>query len=230
MNPDEMNAAAQALVAATDQSAVASGVDVEARAAQLAPGLAVGSNAPGGYNYGRYVAPVVPALDATFVTAAKQEALRGAIRDATNAAQVTYDDAKAGYQARQRVFQQKQAERARQRQAEEDRRYSEAKAAQAQIAALQQRGAGYQVGGVDVAANASRPQMTYKNGKNGSGGYNFTDASGRAISAATYAKATGVNFAQLVAAMANSGDAGAKAAISGPGLNPKSASYRALTW
>lgn len=44
-------------------------------------------------------------------------------------------------------------------------------------------------------------------------GFNFTDATGRPISAAQYAAGTGVPFRQLLQYMANAGDAGAKAAL-----------------
>lgn len=152
MSPDELNAAANALVTATQGAAVSSGQNVEANLAALAPGLATGSNAPGGRNYQMNIAPVVPALTAQFVTNAKQGALRGAIRDALYAAQGTYDEAKSGYQTRQRTFQQKQAQLARERRAEEDRRYSASIAAQS---ALSSRGGGG-VGGVNVSENSKQ--------------------------------------------------------------------------
>lgn len=149
MSPDELNAAANALVTATQGAAVSSGQNIEANAAALAPGLANGSNIPGGRNFQMNVAPVVPVLTAQFVTDAKQGALRSAVRDAIYSAQGTYDDAKAGYQTRQRTFQQKQAQRARDRQAEEDRRYSASVAAQSALS----RGGGAGVGGVNVSEN-----------------------------------------------------------------------------
>lgn len=122
MTPEELTQVQNALIAATEQSAVQSGQAVESSAAQLAPGLAAGSNAPGGYNYQRDMAPVVPALTSQFVTNAKQGAFKGTVRDALNAAQVDYENAKAGYSSRQRAHEVKRAELARQRQAEADAR------------------------------------------------------------------------------------------------------------
>lgn len=156
MTPEQTAAAADALVAATQQSAVQSGQQVEANQAVLAPGLNTGSNAPGGYNYARNVAPVVPVLTSQLVVAAKQQAVRDALKAAQNTAQSTYTDAQTAYQGRQRTFQQKQAERARERQAEEDRRYQAGLAAQAAQLALAQGGiGGAAVGDVSTSANAS---------------------------------------------------------------------------
>lgn len=53
------------------------------------------------------------------------------------------------------------------------------------------------------------PQMTQRNG----GGFNFTDANGKAISAATYAQQTHQAFRTLLQNMANQGDLGARTAL-----------------
>jgi hypothetical protein len=148
MTPDEITAAANALVTATQTGAVASGQNIEAGQEQLAPGLATGSNAPGGYNYERNVAPVVPAITANLVANAKQEVFRGALRDAMYGAEQNYSGAQSGYQQRQRQFQLDQAERARERQRKAD---SDAAAASAAAAALAG-GGGRGVGNVNVSS------------------------------------------------------------------------------
>lgn len=86
------------------------------------------------------------------------------------------------------------------------------------------------LGGNTVAPAAQTPRYTFKNGTDGKGGFAFYDAAGRPISAYTYAQATGTNFANLVQKMAAAGDLGARTALSGPGINTKSASYNALAW
>lgn len=57
-------------------------------------------------------------------------------------------------------------------------------------------------------------------------GFNFTDASGKPISARTYAALTGTNFNSLVTQMAQAGDAGAKAYLKSGGK----AFSSALSW
>lgn len=154
MTPEELAAAATALSTATQQSAVTSGQAIEANAGELAPGLVTGSNVPGGYNYARNVASVLPALTAQFVVNAKQGALKNTIRDALNTAQVTYQTANSGYQARQRKFNQDQAARARERYAKDDAR------AAAQLA-LATGAASAGVGGVNVSPNET-PRQFYQ--------------------------------------------------------------------
>lgn len=122
LTPEEMTAAANALTAATQAEAEAAGQQTEGNLAELAPGLSSGSNAPGGLNYQRGMAAVVPTLTAQYLTTARQAALRGAVRDSLNKAQVEYDTAKSAYQERQRAFNVKQAEKARERQREAERR------------------------------------------------------------------------------------------------------------
>lgn len=232
MSPDEINAAANAMVTATQNAAIASGQDINADAGLLAPGLAIGSSAPGGYNYQRSVAPVVPALTAQLVVGAKQGIVRDAVRNAVYSAQTGFDAAKTGYQARQRKFQQKQAQKSRDRQAEQDRRYNASLSSSGGGGTGDAtRGGGYTVGGVDVQGSGGGPRMVPKNGKDGSAGYNFTDASGKPISAATFSKLVNVNFNDLLTQMAKSGDAGAARVMTQSDLSPQYANYyRALTW
>lgn len=148
MSPEEITAAANALATATQQSAVASGQDVEHRQAELAPGLNTGSNEPGGYNYQRNVSPVVDPLVTGLVANAKQAVLRGALKDATYTANSAYVDAQSNYQARQRAFQVKQAEAARERQ-----RKSDAASAAVLAAQLGSNTRGGGIGDVDVSEN-----------------------------------------------------------------------------
>ena len=54
-----------------------------------------------------------------------------------------------------------------------------------------------------------KPKMVQRAG----GGFNFTDAQGRAISAATYSMQTGVAFRTLLTQMSNGGDAGARTVL-----------------
>lgn len=93
-------------------------------------------------------------------------------------------------------------------------------------------GANIPAGGTQqpAAGGGAKAAYGFKNGKNGAGGFWFTDANGRAISAATYAQLTGANLAQLLNKMAASGDRGAAAALKGPGVNTNAASYKALSW
>jgi hypothetical protein len=228
MDAGTLDAAAQALSAALQGSATSSGVAINNNAGQLAPGLMTGSSAPGGRNYQANIAPVVPALAAQFVVNAKQGALRNAIRESINQAQLGYDSAKSGYQARQRTFQQKQAQKARERQAEDDRRYAASVAAQN---ALSRGAGGYGVAGVDVSGSGGGPTMVAKNGKNGAAGYAFTDASGKPISASTYARQKGISFTNLLNLMAQSGDRGAARVMTQSDNSSEYANYyRALTW
>lgn len=65
-------------------------------------------------------------------------------------------------------------------------------------------GGGGQTGGAQASAT-----LTQRADK----GFNFTDADGRAISAAQYAQKKGIPFRSLLQKMANAGDAGAKQAL-----------------
>lgn len=88
-----------------------------------------------------------------------------------------------------------------------------------------------------LGALGVKPSMAQRQG----GGYNFTDANGNAISAATYARMTNTPFRTLLQQMASSGDVGAKTALgfvgNDFGYDPtKAASYQnagvynSLTW
>lgn len=127
----EIRQTAQAMSQAIEQEAQQAGISAENRAAELAPGLATGSNAPGGYNYGRFIAPVVDPLTAQFTLAAQQNVLRDALRDAQFAADKEYEDAQYAYRQRQRDYQAEQARRNRER-----RQAAERQAAADRLAAL----------------------------------------------------------------------------------------------
>lgn len=138
MTSAEIQSATDQLIAETKATAVGVGAQAESRATQLAPGLATGSNAEGGYNYGRFIAPVVDPLTTSLTLTAKQDILKQAIRDQVNGANDAYTDAQFGYRQRQREFEANQARRARAARAAADAQI----AAQAkQIAQLQQQGA-----------------------------------------------------------------------------------------
>jgi preprotein translocase subunit SecD len=126
-SPAQINKAADALVNATQDAATSSGQQAESDLAVLAPGLAHGSNAPGGYNYQANIAPEVSSLTDQYVVNAKQAILKNAVRDALNNAQINYTNAQNAYDARQRKFNQEKAAKERQRQAEQERRYQQAK-------------------------------------------------------------------------------------------------------
>jgi hypothetical protein len=72
-------------------------------------------------------------------------------------------------------------------------------------------GGGFQwpTGGGNVQGAATSATAT----KRADGGFNFTDAAGRPISAAAFAAAKGLPFRQLLSDMAKQGDAGAKTAL-----------------
>jgi len=81
------------------------------------------------------------------------------------------------------------------------------------------------------------PQMTQRAG----GGFNFTNAQGKAISAATYSKLTGIAFRTLLETMATKGDAGAQQVLGFVGNNymydptkinsgSNAAMYNSMTW
>lgn len=115
MTNEEILQAAQALTQATESEAVRLGEDVENRQGQLAEGLQTGSNAPGGYNYARNIAPVVNPLTTSITAAAQQGVLRQALRDNQFAAAKALEDAQFGYRERQRAYQAEQARRNRER-------------------------------------------------------------------------------------------------------------------
>lgn len=134
MAPQEVQQMTNNLVAATEAEAIRLGEQTEAATGELAPGLSTGSNAPGGYNYARNIAPVVDPLTTGLVVQAQQSILRDGMRDAQYNAQKAYEDAQFAYRDRQRAYQAEQARRntVRRQQAEA----AAAAAAQAQIAAL----------------------------------------------------------------------------------------------
>lgn len=132
MDQKAVNKATDALIAATRKEAVASGVNVEARAAQRAPGLAIGSNIPGGYNYQRNVAPIIEPLTRSLVVSAKQELLKSLLKETMGEAQNNYATAKIKHDRRYREFQKQQAERQRERQKKYDAQQASAMAAQIQ--------------------------------------------------------------------------------------------------
>lgn len=88
-----------------------------------------------------------------------------------------------------------------------------------------------------LAGSASKPKGTQaKMSQRKDGGFNFT-IGGKAVSAATYAKATGTQFRSLLSQMAKKGDKGAKAALgfvgNDFGYDPRkvnAALYNALVW
>lgn len=71
-------------------------------------------------------------------------------------------------------------------------------------------GGGFSLGGgASGGGTAGSAAMTQRGDK----GFNFTDASGRAISAAAYAQAKGIPFRDLLTEMANAGDQGSRTAL-----------------
>lgn len=138
MTNEQIQAATNALIAQTQETATGVGQAAENRATELAPGLATGSNAQGGYNYGRFIQPVVDPLTASLTLAAKQNILKQAIRDNVNRASDAYTDAQYAYRQRQRDFEKEQARRARARQAALEKQIADQ---QKQISQLQQQGA-----------------------------------------------------------------------------------------
>ena len=124
--------------------------------------------------------------------------------------------------------------------AEQVRQFNENLALQREQMAAQERasrasaGGGVSFGGGGGGGGGSQPSQAagkapsygFKNGKNGSSGFWFTDQNGRAISAAKYAQLTGTNVAQLVTRMANAGDAAARALVKGPGIKTSNLTYR----
>jgi len=227
MTPAEVTAATNNLVTAIQNEAIQAGQGVENRMGQLAPGLAADSNLQGGYNYQRVVAPIVDPLTAGLTTAAKQSVVKQALTDAAWKAQENYDVQQIKYDRRYRKFQEEQARRQRERQAEYDRQ-----------ASASYGGGGYTVSGGGGVSVGSPVQVTTTGKRNPQpsmqqrrdGGFNFQDASGKPISAATYAKLTGVSFGGLLQQMSRAGDAGAKRALRSDASPEYARVYRALTW
>lgn len=112
LTPEQMTTATNALAAAIQSSGQIQGRNIEAQAAQLAPGLSTGSNAPGGYNYNRTIAPVLDPLANNFVIQAKQGLVRQSLKDAQYVAKTNYEDANYAYQQRQRDYVKEQSRRA----------------------------------------------------------------------------------------------------------------------
>lgn len=109
MTPEETAAATTALTQAVQDSATTQGTLINTQAGQLAPGLATGSNAPGGYNYARTIQPTIEPLQANMVLAAKQATFKQALKDAQYVAKTKYEDANYAYKQRQRDYTKKEA-------------------------------------------------------------------------------------------------------------------------
>lgn len=135
LNPEQINQATQALVQAVNNSAVTGGQTIEANQGQLAAGLNTGSNAVGGYNYARNIAPAVDPLTTSLTLGAQQSIYKQALKDATYQAQENYELAQLAYRARQRAYQEEQARRNRERRERAERQAAAAAQAQAQLAA-----------------------------------------------------------------------------------------------
>lgn len=234
MSPEDIANMYQEVSRQIPQQADAGAAEIAEQTAAMAPAIAeiggAGGQGLGQYNYNRLVRPAVQPLQNEFVLQGRQQALRQGIYDETQAAEENYETAQRNYRQRQREA----AERAR-REAEAAR--------QAALNAARSGGGGggsgggggavATVGGVNVSNTGGAPsgggaQMQRRS----DGGYNFQDASGRAISANTYAQQMGIPFVQLVNQMANAGDAGARSVMRGPGVdrNANPAVWRALTW
>lgn len=119
--------------------------------------------------------------------------------------------------ATQLDFAQKQ-QAAAQAKAEADRQFAESQR-QFNISSAQK---GSKAGSSKAAA--ATPTSTQRASDKG---FNFTDASGNAISARLYAQLTGTNFNTVLKAMAAAGDKGAQDVLKNGG---SSKYYKALTW
>lgn len=129
MSADDINSATQGIQQDVHDRAVASGQDVESRQAALAPGLAGGSDTPGGYNYQRFVTPNIAPMVDNLTVNAKQNILRQLIKDADFQTQQAYRQAQYGqsnlqlklseqqfaYQKAKAAYDQYQAEQAERR-------------------------------------------------------------------------------------------------------------------
>lgn len=113
---------------------------------------------------------------------------------------------------------------------EQQRQYNQTLEFQKQQAAAQQAAARAAAAGPSPSFGGgggakATPQITQRADK----GFNFTDGSGRAISASTYSQLAGIPFTQLLQRMAQSGDKGAQTYLAGSSVtNPNV--IRALTW
>lgn len=101
----------------------------------------------------------------------------------------------------QQIYQQEQDRAFQAAEAEKQRRAAAAAAAVPTF--------GYSGGGEATTPTAKIPSIQQRADK----GFNFQDATGRAISAAAYSKLTGVPFRELLQQMANKGDRGAARAL-----------------
>ncbi len=112
--------------------------------------------------------------------------------------------------AQQLVGQSQQQDLAERQFAEQQRQFNENLRSQQEQAARAASGGGFSpsYGGDNGASQASATAT-----RRGNGGFDFTDAYGRPISAAGYAKAKGLNYRDVLTMMANAGDQGAKAAL-----------------
>lgn len=155
MSPTEIKSATDAMVAATEGEIAQNAQNVESRQATLAPGLATGSNTPGGYNYQRTIAPIVDPIASGMVTNARQAMLRQALTDATFQANLAKETAQRDYNARYRAYQEEQAKRTRERQRRADQQA--AQVAQAQIAALQNSQSPSAVSTLNIANTGTAP-------------------------------------------------------------------------
>lgn len=153
------------------------------------------------------------------------ESLNTMNRDRSTRAQSVYDNELA------RDFQERQFQ-------EQIRQFNEQQAAAAAQASAGSAASDlsqyFGANGANTQALTKGPSFGYKNGKNGSGGFWFTDASGKPISAAAYAKQAGTNVVALIRRMANEGDKGAQNALrsmSGPGFTTANMnSNKGLFW
>lgn len=94
--------------------------------------------------------------------------------------------------------------------AEEEQRRFDAQLAAQSAASRAAAGSGYSP---SFGAGAAQEGPGYGMSKRANGGYNFVGPNGQAVSAASYAAATGIPFRTLLQQMANGGDSGARAAL-----------------
>lgn len=134
ITPEAIQAAANALVTATQNTAVQGGQTIQNNVNQLAPGLNTGQNAQGGFNYARNIAPVVDPLTTSLVSGAQQAIFKQTLKDAQFNANENYELAQMALRQRERAYREEQARRNRERRLAAERQA--AAAAAAQIAAL----------------------------------------------------------------------------------------------
>lgn len=128
--------------------------------------------------------------------------LNGLARDQRSQAESIFQ-ADRQFSEQKRQFDLQMAEQRAQRAAQE----------RAARAAAYQASAGDYLGALMGGGGGNAPAGSARMVRRKDGGYNFTDASGRAISAATYSKAKGIPFRTLLSQMAKSGDRGAQAGL-----------------